>query len=59
MTTIPLHAQVEAVTNVRLSPIAAVIGLGLIGHAIAGSLGAGIALLVPMTLTIIDAIIDV
>lgn len=48
--------QHKAIANLPLAPIAALVGLGFIGHAIAGSLGAGIALLIPLLLQVLYVI---
>lgn len=58
MNKIPLSARAEAIADIRFAPIAAIVGLGFIGHAVAGSLGAGIALLIPLILTLMGALLD-
>lgn len=58
MNNIPFRAQAQAIADIRFAPIARLVGVGFIGNAIGGSLGTGIALLLPMVFVIIGAIID-
>lgn len=51
---IPAQVAVE----IRLTPIAGLVGLGFLGHAIAGPLGAGIALLLPISLQLLIATVE-
>lgn len=51
-----LSLQHEAVVNIPLALIAALVGLGFVGHSIAGSLGAGVALLIPLFLQVLYVI---
>jgi hypothetical protein len=53
-----LSFQHQAIAEFRFSPIAAIVGLGLIGHSFAGSLGAGIALMIPLLLTLISVLLE-
>ena len=43
----------EAVVNISVALIAALVGLGFVGHAIAGSLATGLALLIPLGLQVL------
>lgn len=56
--TMKLSLQHKAVADIRFAPIAALAGLGFIGHAIAGALGAGVALLLPLTLQALGAFLS-
>jgi hypothetical protein len=51
-----LSLQHGAVVYIPIALIAALVGLGFVGHAIAGSLGTGIALLVPLFLQVVYVI---